>query len=363
MFDVTDLKVCFVAGTLGQGGAERQLFYMIKSLVESGARPRVLSLTRGEFWEDPIRALGVPISWVGRRRSRLGRLLAVIAAAGSDRPDLVQSQHFFANLYAVGAARALGIGDVGAIRSNASWEIAALGAVLGRCSLRAPRVVAANSQAAIRNAIALGMPADRLRFIANVVDTDHFSQRPGSSNGRIRFLSVGRRDNRKRFDRLVSIVAAVQRRTKRPTSALLVTTGDEDEGVLEQQAIDLGLAPDVMEFRRAAADMAPIYQSADVFLLTSDSEGTPNVLLEAMASGMPVVATSVGGVPEIVRHGDTGYLADPQDEAAFVDSIVALVENDGSRIAMGRRARAYVEEHHSVRRMPALLRDFYASVN
>ena len=141
-----------------------------------------------------------------------------------------------------------------------------------------------------------------------------------------------------------------------------MTTGSEQVGVLEALAASLPL-PGSVEFQPATEDMAPIYRASDIFLLTSDSEGTPNVLLEAMASGIPVVATSVGGVPEIVRHGETGYLVDPRDEAEFVTAVVRLVEDDGLRTTMGQRAREFVDQHHAVRRMPALLRDFYATVN
>jgi glycosyltransferase involved in cell wall biosynthesis len=114
-------------------------------------------------------------------------------------------------------------------------------------------------------------------------------------NGSIRFLSV---------------IAAVQKRSPRPTKAVLVTTGAAERDTLEQQAARLGLSPESVEFRPAVGDMGPVYRDADIFLLTSDWEGTPNVVLEAMASGLPVVATRVGGVPEIVRHGETGLLVD-----------------------------------------------------
>src|SRR5262245_54420855 len=148
MRDLKGLRVCFIAGTLGQGGAERQLFYILRALVESGAEPSVLSLGRNEFWEARIRSLGVPTEWVGRRTSRLARLGTVIAAVRGRRPDVVQSAHFYVNLYTVLAARAAGAREVGAIRSNVLWEVADVGR-LGRLSLRAPRTVAANSHAAI----------------------------------------------------------------------------------------------------------------------------------------------------------------------------------------------------------------------
>src|SRR5213593_4389041 len=135
--DLAGMKVSFVAGTLGQGGAERQLFYMVKALVETGARPRVLCLTRGEFWEERITSLGVPVTWVGERPSRLARTRAIVAELKRERPDILQSQHFYTNLYVVAAARVLGVREIGAIRCNAAWEVSDLGDTLGRLSLRA----------------------------------------------------------------------------------------------------------------------------------------------------------------------------------------------------------------------------------
>jgi glycosyltransferase involved in cell wall biosynthesis len=355
------LPVSFVAGTLGQGGAERQLFYVVKTLAEHGAKPRVLSLTRGEFWEARIQTAGVPVTWVGRGRSRLIRLLAIVRALRSQRPAVVQSQHFYTNLYAVAAARTLGVAELGAIRCNTNWEVEDLGG-FGGLSLRMPRVIAANSQAAIANAVALGVAANRLRFLPNVVDTAAFAPAAPHSNGVLRILSVGRRVPQKRFDRFLSVLSAVRQRSTRPVRGVLVTTGGNGDGDLERQARELGLGPESIEFRGPVADTAALYRDADIFLLTSDWEGTPNVVLEAMASAMPVVATSVGGVPEIVRHADTGYLVDPADENAIVDAILTLADDDGSRVAMGRRARAYVEERHSVRRLPQVLRDLYETM-
>src|SRR2546425_9569583 len=72
--ELSALKVCFLAGTLEHGGAERQLFYWLRTLRQCGARPCVFSLDQGEFWEDPIRKLGVRVVWVGQERARLRRL-------------------------------------------------------------------------------------------------------------------------------------------------------------------------------------------------------------------------------------------------------------------------------------------------
>ncbi|MGE0448377.1 MAG: glycosyltransferase family 4 protein [Vicinamibacterales bacterium] len=360
--DLDGLRVALVAGTLGQGGAERQLAYIAGALVHSGSAVRVLSLTQGEFWEEPIRRLGVPVEWVGAQPGRAARAVAITRAAKAHRADIVQSQHFYTNLYAAAAARATGAREVGAIRCNTRWEAADLGRVLGALSLRVPRIVAANSRAAIQAAVDLGVPAGRLRFLPNVVDTARFDGGGRPADGTVRVLGVGRAVRQKRFDRFLDVIAATRARTRGPVRGVLVTTSGDQEADLAERASRLGLNDGTLELRRAVADMAAVYRSADILLLTSDWEGTPNVVLEAMASGLPVVATNVGGVPDIVHHDITGLLSDPGDDGSLVTDLVRLIDCDRERSEMGRRAHAFVRERHGIETLPGRLLELYERV-
>jgi len=78
MSNLSKLKLCFLAGTLEHGGAERQLFYVLQALCQAGATPRLLSLDHSEFWEEKIKALGICVTWVGDQPSRLTRLFRVL---------------------------------------------------------------------------------------------------------------------------------------------------------------------------------------------------------------------------------------------------------------------------------------------
>jgi glycosyltransferase involved in cell wall biosynthesis len=346
MPDLSDLKVCFIAGTLGQGGAERQLFCILDVLRQNGAQPRLLSLTQGEFWEERIRELGVPITWVGQSGSKLARLRRIITETRRHRPDVLQSQHFFTNLYTVAAARMLNIPEIGAIRSDGINDVRSNGRVLGSMSLRMPKLIAVNSRTALRNAISLGVPPGRLQFLPNVVDTEHFNPLLRTESNKVRLVTVGRLVAPKRVDRFLSVLARVKRETAVALTATIVGDGT-DRKELERQAVDLGLGPETLRFAGTVADVASAYNDADIFVLTSDHEGTPNALLEAMASGLPVVATRVGGVPELVRNGETGYLADPQNESEMVRGLISLIQDRGLRIALGHNAREYVAQNHS----------------
>lgn len=123
----------------------------------------------------------------------------------------------------------------------------------------------------------------------------------------------------------------------------------------------LGLLPEVVEFTGAVSDMTAVYREADLLVLASDWEGTPNVLLEAMACGLPVVATSVGGVREIVQHGTTGYLVEPRNVGMMVDRVMELCGEASLRAAFGRGGRQYVLANHSPSLLPRFLQELYGA--
>ncbi|MGC8667524.1 MAG: glycosyltransferase family 4 protein [Chthonomonadales bacterium] len=359
--DLSTLKICFIAGTLGRGGAERQLYYILRCLVQQGARPHLFSLTRGEFWEEHIRALGVPVEWVGRRASRLARAAAIARHAAALKPNVIQSQHFHTNLYATVAARINGLKEIGALRSNARSEVRANGPLFGALSLRGPRHLAANSLEAIRNAQALGVPSNRLHLLPNVVDVDEFCPPMERPPRPFTILGVGRMGPEKRFDRFVKVVARARLETSGRVRGVLVGAGPEQMR-LERLCQEYHLTPDGLVFAGPENCMVRRYHQADILLLTSDYEGTPNVVLEAMACGMPVIAAGVGGVRDIVHDGDTGVLLDPDDVSGMVDWVVRLAADEELCRAMGKRARVAVLQHYSPKAMPGHLSRLYEAV-
>lgn len=360
MVELSQLRVCFLAGTLGQGGAERQLFYLLKTLREQGATVQLLSLTRGEFWEAPIAELGVDVRWVGQPESRLARLVRIIREVKAFRPDILQSQHFYTNLYAAAAAQVLGVREIGALRCDGASEVAEHGRALGWMSLRWPHVIAANSRAAIDYAVQAGRSASSLFFLPNAIDAAQFSSRiepPQSSNGAVRLLTAGRLEEQKRMDRLVRVLAELRRSCSIPFRAVIAGDGPLRPH-LERQIVEAEIS-DVVEFRGLVRDLKAAYHDADIFLLTSDWEGTPNVVLEAMAAGLPVVATNVGGVPDIIQHGVTGLLAAPQAEPELTALLRQLTEQPQLRAQLGNAARTHIEQQHALSRLPHVLTDLY----
>lgn len=356
------LRICFLAGTLGQGGAEQQLFYALKCLTECGADVSLLSLMAGEHWEAPIRQLGVSIHLVGGSASRLVRLLRVLKTVHRLRPRVVQCQHFYTSIYGAMAGRCLGIPSIGAVRSDGLWELKTNGRFWFNLSLVLPHWIAANSERAIENLRSVGFNPEKFLFLPNVVDTEWF--RPFAqqrSEDEFVILGVGSLERAKRFDRLLEIAAQLRGRIHRHLRVVIAGDGRQRHAIetlaghTRQKGVEVQVAGRV-------ADPISLYQCADMLLLTSDKEGTPNVLLEAMACGLPVVATNVGGVSDLVKNGETGFLFEPDDHSNAVASLERLAREPGTAREIGQRARAFIEKHHSASLLPGILADLYAKV-
>jgi L-malate glycosyltransferase len=151
----------------------------------------------------------------------------------------------------------------------------------------------------------------------------------------------------KNIPTVIQVFAEVRKRV----TAKLVMVGDGPEKAgAEQLSRELGLERDVL-FLGNQDCMEELLPLADVFLLPSSSESFGLVALEAMSAEVPVVASAIGGIPEVVEHGKTGYLHDPGHVAGFVASVLKLLGNEPLRRTMGRRARRVARERFSVEEM------------
>jgi L-malate glycosyltransferase len=148
----------------------------------------------------------------------------------------------------------------------------------------------------------------------------------------------------KNIEAVIKVFAEV--RKKVPTKLIMVGDGPEKPGA-EQLARELGIQRDVL-FLGNQDCMEELLPLADVFLLPSSSESFGLVALEAMSAEVPVVASNIGGLPEVVEHGATGFLHDPRSIDGFVSSVLRLLGNERLRRAMGRRARREAKERFNV---------------
>jgi glycosyltransferase involved in cell wall biosynthesis len=219
---------------------------------------------------------------------------------------------------------------------------------------RRDRVVAVGQ--AVRQALIdnEGIPSHRVEVIYNGIDMAAFSaggdrkalrRELGLGADDLVLLQVARLDPYKDHAtalRTVEIVARV-----RPEARLVLIGEGSEEAMIRGMVRERGLEPNVrlLGLRTGVARLLPV---ADLFLLTSITEGIPVTLIEAMASSLPVVGTRVGGMSEVVEEGRTGFLAPSGDESSLAESILRLSADTDLRLQMGRlgaeRARCFFSE-------------------
>jgi sugar transferase (PEP-CTERM/EpsH1 system associated) len=202
---------------------------------------------------------------------------------------------------------------------------------------------------AVRQALIVneGIPPGRAQVVYNGIDVDAFTPRTHQREAAVRdelglgpddlvLLQVARLDYLK--DHLTA-VRTIGRVATRVPSVRLILVGEGPERLAIQAEVErLGLAQHI-RFLGLRKDVGQLLQGADLFLLTSISEGIPLTVIEAMATSLPVVATRVGGMEEVVVEGETGYLAPAKDDAALAEAVLKLAASPKLRRHLGERGR------------------------
>jgi sugar transferase (PEP-CTERM/EpsH1 system associated) len=209
----------------------------------------------------------------------------------------------------------------------------------------------------------VGVAAGRIRQLYNGVDTQRFTPLPADSGraaGPLTIGTVGRLDPVKNQVKLLEAFAALLGRdSSRAAMMRLLIVGDGPlREQLQQRAADLGLGVHV-QFTGARDDTPDQLRSMDVFVLPSVNEGISNTILEAMATGLPVVAGRVGGNPELVQDGVTGRLYDPARQGALEQALEPYIDDRELRRSHGAAGRARVLEEFGLDTMIQRYLDLY----
>lgn len=190
----------------------------------------------------------------------------------------------------------------------------------------------------------------------------HAAPAVGASVPTVELLFVGTNSTRKRVEVLPLVLAAVRRRTS--TARLRIIGFGPDENLeLSGLARELGVADAIVwEGRRRSDELPPFYRASQVLLVPSSYEGLPMVILEAMQSGLPCVATRVSGHPEAIEDGVNGYLVPLDQPQAMADAALRILEDPALGATLGARAKATVAERFGAERQAREYLGVYAEM-
>ena len=355
---MADRRILIVTDEMEVGGSQRQIAHLLEGLAGSGYSPTLLYFRKSSFLVERLRARGIAVHRIEKR----GRIdprffLELVRFLRAGRFDLVHAFSFTAELWVAAAlAFVRGPAFIASVRGLCleyqPWQWAAK-----RWICRRATTVVANSRAgAMMTSDLARVPPERIEVIRNGVEPGSAIDADERRAIRVGLLGhepqtialfVGRLVECKNVPVLLRALALVPALT-RPH---LVLAGDGPlKPELIAQAQRLGIASHA-HFLGERSDTRTLMQAADLLVLPSKEEGLSNVILEAMATGCPVIASAVGGNPELVEHPRSGLLFPPDDASALAAGLVRLASDPELRLRLATAAAFRARSEFSLETM------------
>lgn len=333
------------------GGTERQMLELVRRLDRERFRVHVACFHREGTWLPLVEQYADSVTEFPIQGFRSRETFRVGAAfrrwCRSNRLAVLHTSDLYANIFGLPLAAAARV----PVRIGSRRE---LNPDKTRAQLAAQRLaysfahrVVANSTAAARRLRLEGVRRSRIAQIPNGIDLESFYPAAATSPLR-RLVTVARLRPEKGHDTLIEATASIARAV--PGVTLTIVGDGPMRAELEAQVAARGLQGRV-QFTGHTDDVAAVLREHDVFVLASRSEAFPNSVIEAMASGMPVVATDVGGIPELIEHGRNGLLVRPGDAGELSRAVIELLRRQSFARALGCKARVDVLTRYSFDRM------------
>lgn len=366
------LKILIITGQLGMGGTERQLFHLLHGIHDGRFVFKIVNFSAGGgyYWQEQLHQLGIPIVEIKDARSA-HRIWLLRRLAKAWRADVIFSANFFMNGYAAATAKLTAAAAVGSLRNSPNkahvghlplyWRLL--------CTYGVDELVC-NSQVTANDLCGQYRMLSRVRVIpngVNVPDEAAINTWRASSKAVLSWREpelivgfVGFLGPQKNVQLLIRAFGELAGQF---TTGRLVIVGDGPARTeLETLVAALALQKRVQFLGRypLAEQLMPAF---DTLCLPSDYEGMPNVLLEAGAVGLPVVASRVAGIPEVVLDGETGILFPAGDLNALIECLRKILSDSRTRCIMGNAARKRMQDEYSVELLVARYSSLFESLS
>ena len=369
------MRIIHVVRALRVGGLETLVLDLCTRMAECTTpdiEVKVCALLSGDGLESRPEYRGVTTITLPPHThgSKLCTVLGLAGVIRRERPDVVHTHNLFAHVYGAAAARVARVPVVVSTKHGWRWYRLLHSRTVARYAWGLADMVVTVSRGMRQGFIdAHRYPPAKARYILNGVNTARFRPVQGDYEmERKRVLNitgspllgtVGRLVEDKGISTLLDAFATL--RHDLPGASLVVVGDGPYRHALETRAHALGISDSVF-FLGMRSDLASLYPVLDLFVLPSYTEGISMTILEAASCELPIVATDVGGTPEIVEDGRTGRLAPPRDPRALAEAIRDQWRNIESAHTMGRAARDFVIRRFSLDRMAREYIDLYQEI-
>lgn len=352
-------RVLFVVNDLRHGGAERLVVDLSRGLKARELTPSVLVLFGPGDFDSIIETAGIPLNHLGLGKKMTAENFRTVAKfVRTMRPDIVHAHLPESCWYALPAGLLAGVNHriAHAHNTHAVWsrKVRFIDRTIGSA---ATEVVACSVSVARFYHSELYYPRRKLHVVRNGIDLSRYRHLPtkmeartllGIESSRTVLVNVGSLTAQKNHEGLVQLVARL--RPSVPQILAIIAGEGYRRSELMEYARSLGVSDRVI-FAGASSRIPVLLAAADAFVLTSRWEGLPIAVLEAGAAGLPIVATRVGGVSEIIEHGRTGLLVEPGDLDGLAKGIISVLGEPDLSAAMGEAIRQRVQSDFDIERV------------
>jgi glycosyltransferase involved in cell wall biosynthesis len=345
--------------SLDAGGTERQMIELMRRLDPARWTIHLACLHARGRWlarasEAAVSVTEFPISGFGR----VGTCRQAIAFSrwcAVHRIAVVHTADLYTNIFALPAAAFARVPLRVANRRGFNADRSAALLALQRAAYSCAHVVAANSDAAAGRLRQEQVPEHKVAVVRNGLDIGLFQQ-PRTRSRYRRVIAVANLRPVKGLDVLVDATSEVLRRF--PDAVVHVAGSGPEQAAITARAAAAGIA-DKFVCLGARDEVPALLAESDIFVLPSRSESLPNSVLEAMAAGLPIVASAVGGIPELIDDGRTGVLVPSGDPQALAAALCRVMADANFAGQLGTAARAQAEARYSFDRMAADFESLY----
>ncbi len=365
------IRIAHVVDLLALAGMEYGVIKLVNRLDPDRIQSMIVCLRHQTEDARQLLAGTIPVFELRKSPGRNWRLIGRLAALfRAEKVDIVHSHNWSTLLYSVAAAWLAGVpvvvhGEHGKDDTNVDRRRLLASRFLVKGVARVCAVSKDLTEEVVRD---WRIPRERVARIANGVDLEAFGGNDAIDKLREEFgltpanrvvMNTGGFRTIKDHPTLLRAFARVHREDS-DARLLLVGSGSatDPRAGLDRMASELGIV-DAVRFVGVRQDIPKVLQICDVYVNSSRFEGMSNTILEAMAAGRPVVATAVGGNPELVQDGVTGFLAPAGEEGPLAVRIGELLRDGPLRSRMGAAGRAQVEAEHSMSGMVRAYSDLY----
>ena len=336
--------IIWMIDSLGPGGAEQLMPTILKNLQQAGFNIRVcaLQIRAGNPIASELQRLGLPVDLIPIRNLRQPlNLIHILRYLRLHRPQLLHTQLEFADILGTLAAKLLGIPSVSTVHTldvfpekKSAW---------GRMKLRwfllgrfCDRVIAVSEKTRRHYLQAGGLPQDKVITLYNGVDRSRFRKMDETQTVKLRkelqlpissqiIMTVAVLREPKGIQFMIRALPAILE--QRPDVHYLIVGDGVHRAVLSDLAADLGIKNHVT-FAGHRTDIPDLLACCDIFVLPTLKDALPTVLIEALAAGKPIIASNVGGVPEIIENGVNGLLVAPGEPSKLVEACLRLLKDN-----------------------------------